>query len=66
MKKYKIFTVYIFLLLFFRFIFTWKYFLNVLDNKDNTITVFGDTSTGEDTAGAFNKIRIFDKCKDFV
>ena len=40
-----------------------KYFLNVLDNKDNTITVFGDTSTGEDTAGAFNKIRIFDKLK---
>jgi hypothetical protein len=55
MKKYKIFTVYIFLLLSLD-LFSHEIFLNVLDNKDNTITVFGDTSTGEDTAGALIKL----------
>ena len=55
MKRYKIFTVLIFLLLTLD-LFSHEIYLNVLDNKDNTITVSGDTSTGEDVAGALIKL----------
>ncbi|MFY9110114.1 hypothetical protein PZQ46_11480, partial [Aliarcobacter butzleri] len=30
--------------------------MNVIDNKDNTITVIGEFSTGEDAAGALVRV----------
>ncbi|MBF7065703.1 hypothetical protein D5R49_06275, partial [Arcobacter butzleri] len=30
--------------------------MNVMDNKDNTITVIGEFSTGEDAAGALVRV----------